>query len=97
MEEMKIPGKIVIECPNTIFYLFIESRNDLAKIEIFMTNIQRVRKMNLCDIYNWCNRQGIKYDTSFNYHKNVPLWKTVQSYFSYFKQKRRGRLGVQMG
>ena len=88
MEENK-KGQIMIECPNTIFHLYVKNENELSKIEIFMRNIRTVKKISLHDIYNWCNRQGIAYDTRFNYNKNFSLWKNLKSYMQYSKQKWR--------
>lgn len=86
-------GQIMIECPNTIFHLYVKNENELSKIEIFMRNIRTVKKIGLRDIYSWCNRQGIEYDTRFNYNKNFSIWKNVQSYFQYSKQKWRYQFG----
>ncbi len=80
-------GQILIECPNTIFSLYVANENELSKIEIFMNNIRTVKKVGLNDIYNWCNRQGIAYDTRFNYHKDFSLWKNAKSYLAYYRQK----------
>ncbi len=80
-------GQIMIECPNTIFSLYVANESELSKIEIFMNNIKTVKKVGLYDIYNWCNRQGIVYDTHFNYHKDFSLWKNAKSYLAYYRQK----------
>ena len=71
----KAGGQILIECPNTIFHLYIKSEQDLSKIETFMNNIRTIERLGLNDIYTWCNRQGILYDTAFNYHKETSLEK----------------------
>ena len=63
----KAGGQILIECSNTIFHLYIKSEQDLSKIETFMNNIRTIERLGLNDIYIWCNRQGILYDTAFNY------------------------------
>ena len=86
-------GQILIECPNTIFQLYVSDENELTKIEIFMNNLRTVRKVGLKDIYTWCNRHGISYDVRFNYHKDISLWKNLTSYWNYFSQKRKFRLG----
>ena len=83
------PGQILIECPNTIFSLYVKNELELSKIEIFMGNIRKVKNLGINDIYNWCNRQGIDYDTKFNYHKDLNLWKNLKLYFKYFKHKRK--------
>ena len=75
-------GQILIECPNTIFSLYVANENELSKIEIFMNNIRTVKKVGLNDIYNWCNRQGIAYDTRFNYHKDFSLWTMPRLYWN---------------
>lgn len=82
-------GQIMIECPNTIFHLYVADENELSKIEIFMNNISTVKRLGLTDIYHWCNRQKISYDTEFNYQKDFPLWKNVKSYLQYFRQKHK--------
>lgn len=87
MNKKKHIGQIMIECPNTIFSLYVANENELSKIEMFMNNIKTVKMVGLHDIYNWCNRQGIVYDTYFNYHKDFSLWKNAKSYFAYYRQK----------
>lgn len=89
----KYAGQIMIECPNTIFHLYVNDETELSKIEIFMGNIRTVKRLGLTDIYNWCNRQGIAYDTRFNYHKGVSLWKNLCSYMLYTRQKVKYQLG----
>lgn len=91
----KRQGQVVIECPNTIFHLYVKSENELSKIEIFMTNIRSLKKLSINDIYQWCNRQGINYNTSFNYHKDFRLCTTLRSYFQY--QKNKFRFQYQLG
>ncbi len=80
-------GQIMIECPNTIFHLYVNDGTELSKIEIFMGNIRNVKHLGVNDIYNWCNRQGISYNTRFNYHKEFTLSKTIKSYMFYYKHK----------
>lgn len=87
-------GKIMIECPNTIFHLYVNDEFEMSKIETFMNNIRTVKSLGLNDIYNWCNRQGIAYDTKFNYHKGAPLWKNFRSYLLYTRQKAKYQLGL---
>ncbi len=93
MKRGKRLGQILIECPNTIFQLYVKDENELSKIEIFMNNIRGVKKLGVCDIYTWCNRQGIDYDVKFNYHKEISIWKNVTSYFRYYSSKNKYRLG----
>lgn len=95
--EGKNSGQIMIECPNTIFHLYVKNENELSKIEIFMRNIRTVKKLGLRDIYSWCNRQGIEYDTRFNYNKNFSVWKNVKSYLQYSKQKWRYQYQIGFG
>ncbi len=82
-------GQILIECPNTIFHLYINNEKEYTKIETFMNNIKTVESLGIDDIYNWCNRQGILYDTKFNYHKDFSLWTNIRYYFLYSSQKMR--------
>ncbi|MBQ8627310.1 MAG: hypothetical protein IJ419_14280 [Agathobacter sp.] len=82
-------GQVLIECPNTIFQLYVNNEDELSKIEVFMKNIQSVRKMGLNDIYNWCNRQGIAYDTRFNFHKEFTLGRTLRAFLDYYKLKMK--------
>ena len=88
----KHAGQIMIECPNTIFHLYVNNERELSKIEIFMSNIRTIKRLGLTDIYTWCNRQGIQYDTRFNYHKECSLWMNVKSYFLYSRQKMKYQL-----
>lgn len=87
-------GQIMIECPNTIFYLYVNDERELAKVETFMSNIRSINRLGLQDIYNWCNRQGIAYKTQFHYHPEVSLWMNFKSYLRYSKQKMKYRLPV---
>lgn len=87
MKKPKGAGQIMIECPNTIFSLYVRNERELSKIEIFMGNIRTVKHLGLNDIYNWCNRQGIQYDTRFNYHKDFSIWRNIKSYLKYSSQK----------
>lgn len=80
-------GQIVIECPNTIFHLYVNNQEEISKIDIFMRNIRHLSKVSINDIYNWCNRQKISYSTSFHYRKESSLVRNLQSYFNYSKQK----------
>ena len=82
-------GQVLIECPDTIFLLYVSNEDELSKIGVFMNNLRALRKVGLQDIYNWCNRQGIMYDTKFNYHRDFTLIKTLRSYFKYFTLKRK--------
>ncbi len=93
MQKNSQSRQIMIECPNTIFYLYVNDETEMSKIEIFMNNIRTVKRLALTDIYNWCNRQGISYDTGFNYHKDFSLWKNACSYMNYFRQKRKYQFG----
>ena len=86
-------GQVLIECPNTIFQIYVKNEHELTKLEIFMGNIRSVKRLGINDIYNWCNRQGISYDTKFNYHKEFSLWENVQSYLRYSAQKMKYQIG----
>lgn len=77
----------MIECPNTIFHLYVADENELTKVEVFMRNIRTVKKLGLIDIYRWCNRQGIAYDTKFNYRSDFSVWKNIKRYIQYSRQK----------
>lgn len=79
----------MLECPNTIFYIFVQSEEESSKVETFLRNMYRIEHLALNDIYNWCNRQRIRYDTQFNYHKGVPFWVTVKSYVYYYRHKSK--------
>lgn len=43
--------QIIIECPNTIFHLYIDSEDELSKVKVFMNNIKHVDSISLHDIY----------------------------------------------
>lgn len=85
--EKVYPGCILIECPSTIFQLYVKNEDELSKIQIFMRNIQSLRGMELKDIYNWCIRQGIAFDTRFNYRKGLTPGKTLCAFLKYFRLK----------
>ena len=39
--------QIIIECPNTIFHLYIDSEDELLKVKAFMNNMKHVDSVNL--------------------------------------------------
>ncbi|MEE1008916.1 MAG: hypothetical protein UH963_07240 [Agathobacter sp.] len=90
-------GRVMIECPNTIFHLYVGNENDLTKIEIFMDNLRHVKKIGINDIYNWCNRQGITYYTRFNYRKEFSIWKNMKAYYKYYTQKMKYQVRYSYG
>ena len=96
MGKQMVQGQILIECPNTIFHLYVTSEDEISRIEIFMNNIRSLKNMKLTDIYNWCNRQGIEYDTEFNFHRELSLWNNIRFYYNYVTQKRKYQLGYSM-
>lgn len=77
----------MIECPNTIFYLYVRDEIEVSKVEIFMRNIRTVNKLGVTDIYNWCNRQGIAYSTRFNYRRKKSIWSNLRSYLRYSRHR----------
>ena len=88
-------GRIMIECPNTIFHLYVKNQDEVSKVEIFMRNIRHVNNLSLIDIYKWCNRHGITYDTTFNYCHNYSVWKNIKSYIRYSSQKHKYQLRLE--
>ena len=72
--------QIIIECPNTIFHLYIDSEDELSKVKVFMNNMKNVDSISLHDIYNWCNRQHVQYTTTFNYDSKMTLTEMIKSY-----------------
>lgn len=91
MDKTKRGGQIVIECPSTIFHLYVNNQEEISKIDIFMRNIRSVKRLGINDIYNWCNRQNIAYKTTFHYHKESSIWHNMQSYYHYSRQKLKYR------
>ena len=51
--EKEFLGQILIECPNTIFQVYIKDESELSQIEIFMNNIKHIKGISVNDIYNW--------------------------------------------
>lgn len=88
-------GRIMIECPTTIFHLYVHNEDEVSKVEIFMRNTRHIKNLGLIDIYKWCNRQGIAYDTSFNYQKKYSVWKNIKSYIRYSSQKHKYQLQLE--
>ena len=70
MRETLQAQQITIECPNTIFHLYIRTEN-------------------LIDIYQWCNRQKILYDTAFRYRRDSSVWRNLRAYMHYSSQKMK--------
>ena len=89
--EKKFLGQILIECPNTIFQVYIKDESELSQIEIFMNNIKHIKGISVNDIYNWCNRHKFSYKTSFNYDKQMNFIKTIREYCFYFKNKIKNK------
>lgn len=85
----------MIECPNTVFHIYIHSEDEYSKIETFMNNIRTVKHLGLNDIYTWCNRQQMRYDTRFNYCRNSSVWKNMKAYVCYYRQKSKYQLNYQ--
>jgi len=94
MSKSKRAGQIVIECPNTIFHLYVNNPDEISKIDIFMRNIRNLKRVGINDIYNWCNRQKIDYSTSFHYRKESSVIRNLQSYVTYSKQKLKYQVGL---
>lgn len=88
-------GYVTLECPNTVFYIFIQNEVEGAKLEIFMNNIRFMNQLKLNDIYNWCNNQKISYETHFKYNRRIPLWRNMKAYLNYYKQKTKYQPGYQ--
>ncbi|MDD6482326.1 MAG: hypothetical protein PUF65_08715 [Lachnospiraceae bacterium] len=83
----KAQGQVLIECPNTVFYLYVSDERDLSKIATFTRNLKKIREIGLNDIYMWCNRQGIAYRTRFHYRKEFSLLENMIAYIRYSQQK----------
>lgn len=84
-----------LECPNTIFDIYIRNERERSKFEIFMNNIRFVRHLKVNDIYDWCNHQKMDYHTHFNYNRRIPVWRNMGAYCKYFKQKTKNQPGFQ--
>ena len=39
--------QIIIECPNTIFHLYIDSEDEFSKVKVFMNNMKNVDSISL--------------------------------------------------
>ena len=78
---------ITIECPNTIFDICVRNETEYSKLELFMNNIRTVSHLGIQDIYNWCNRQKMEYQTRFNYRKGQSVWRNLRLYAYYYKHK----------
>lgn len=87
--------QITIECPNTIFRIFIQSEHELSKVTMFIDNLRSVEHLELNDIYQWCNRQGIAYDTKFHYHRDYSLWNNFCSYLRYSSHKMKYKIRLE--
>lgn len=86
----------MLECPNTIFYLCISTEREMGKLELFMKNIKNVRCLGTDDIYNWCNRQKITYQTKYNYHKELSFFRNLRYYLKYTRQKMKYQTGIRI-
>ena len=84
-----------LECPNTIFDIYIQSEDEGAKVQIFLNNIRYLSHLGLNDIYNWCNRQKVSYDTRFNYHRDMSLIGNMRSYIYYYRDKSKYQINYQ--
>ncbi len=88
-----VTNQILIECPNTIFHLYVNNEDEYSKIAIFMNNLQTLKSIGINDIYNWCINQKIEYSTNFNFRKNRGLVNTMKAYWRYSRNKRKYQLG----
>ncbi len=94
MEGLKT-GRVMIECSNTIFHLYIRTEEELTKLEIFTRNLRSANQVSIIDVYQWCNRHKISYNTNFNFHRNMGLVNTIRSYIHYTAQKLKYQFGIQ--
>lgn len=87
-------GRVMIECSNTIFHLYIRTEEELTKLEIFMRNLRSANQVSIMDVYQWCNRHGISYNTNFNFRRRMGLINTIHSYIHYTVQKLKYQFGI---
>ncbi len=80
-------GQILIECPSSLFLLYVKNETEVSKIQTFMKNMSSVSKMELRDIHTWCNRQGIDYVTKFLLRKEFTFDRTLRAFLRFFKLK----------
>lgn len=86
---------VTLECPNTIFQIYIHDECEKSKFDIFMNNIRYIEHLKVKDIYEWCNHQRFSYKTHFNYNRRVPVWRNMKAYFTYFRQKTKNQPNFQ--
>uniref|UniRef100_UPI0040572CAC hypothetical protein n=1 Tax=Agathobacter sp. TaxID=2021311 RepID=UPI0040572CAC len=87
-------GRVMIECSNTIFHLYIRTEEELKKFEVFMRNLRSARQVSIMDVYQWCNRHGVSYNTNFNFRRNMGFINTIHSYINYMMQKMKYQFGI---
>ena len=60
---------VVIRYYNVWFYLHVNSEQDMVKISYLTDRIDAGEQVVMKDIYQWCQRHGIKYNSKFVYRK----------------------------
>lgn len=89
------PKRVMIECSNTIFHLYIRTEEEFTKLEIFTRNLRSANQVSIVDVYQWCNRHHISYNTNFNFRRNMGVVNTIRSYIHYTAQKLKYQFGIQ--
>ena len=50
MSKIANKSQIIIACPNTLFHLYVNSEEEISKIETFMRNIRSISTLHLTDV-----------------------------------------------
>ena len=80
---------VAIRYYNVWFYLHVNSEQDMVKISYLTDRIDAGEQVVMKDIYQWCQRHGIKYNSKFVYRKDFPLKANIWNFYSYQKARRQ--------
>lgn len=76
---------VAIRYYNVWFYLYVNSEQDMVKISYLTDRIDSGEQMVMKDIYQWCQRHEIKYNTKYVYRKDFSLKANIWNFYSYIR------------
>lgn len=81
--------EVRLQCAGTVFHIYLYNENESEKIALFLENINTVKNLALQDIYHWCNRHQVVYETKFQYNRKRSLIRNAGSFLYYLQQKNK--------
>lgn len=84
----KMTYEVRLLCASTVFHIYLHDENEASKLDMFLANIGAAQSLALQDLYNWCNRQKMHYNTKFCYNPRASLMENARFFLHYFYQKK---------